>query len=108
MIRQRLCPRFVALLLSALAANAGATFAISPATAQTVAGSSGVESIVLRAARLLDVRSGKYVSQVAILVEGERIKAVGSVEDVLKQAPSGVRVLDLGAAPLLPGLIDCH
>ncbi|MGB6308199.1 MAG: amidohydrolase family protein [Steroidobacteraceae bacterium] len=82
--------------------------AVSPAMGQTAPAPLGAESMVLRAARLLDVRSGKYVSPAAVYVEGERIKGVGSLDDVLKQAPAGVRVLDLGAATLLPGLIDCH
>jgi imidazolonepropionase-like amidohydrolase len=80
----------------------------SLAMAQTAPAPSGGESMVLRAAKLLDVRSGSYVSQAAVYVEGERIKAVGAVGDVMKQAPAGVRVRDLGASTLLPGLIDCH
>jgi imidazolonepropionase-like amidohydrolase len=63
--------------------------------------------IVLRAARLLDVRSGTYVKDAAIVVEGDRIKAVGSAGDV-KQAPAGATLIDLGELTLLPGLIDCH
>jgi imidazolonepropionase-like amidohydrolase len=82
--------------------------ATHPATAQPSPESTGAEPTVVRAERLLDVRSGKYVSPAAVYVEGERIKAAGSAETVLKQAPVGARVVDLGAATLLPGLIDCH
>jgi imidazolonepropionase-like amidohydrolase len=82
--------------------------ATGAAMAQPAPASSGLEPTVIRAARLLDVRSGKYISPAAVYIEGERIKAAGSAEGVLKQAPAGVRVVDLGTATLLPGLIDCH
>jgi imidazolonepropionase-like amidohydrolase len=60
--------------------------------------------IVLHAARLLQVDTGTLLSPGEILVEGERIRAVGtSVE-----RPQGAKVIDLGDATLLPGLIDAH
>jgi imidazolonepropionase-like amidohydrolase len=64
---------------------------------------------IIRAARVLDVRSGSYIKNAAIWIRGERIKAVGSAIDVLKEAaPASVQIVDLGDATLLPGLIDCH
>jgi imidazolonepropionase-like amidohydrolase len=60
--------------------------------------------IVLHAARLLEVDTGKLLQPGEILVAGERIRAVGaSVEH-----PPGARVIDLGDTTLLPGLIDAH
>lgn len=60
--------------------------------------------IVLHAARLLQVDTGKILQPGEILVIGERIKAVGtSVEH-----PQGAKVIDLGDTTLLPGLIDVH
>jgi imidazolonepropionase-like amidohydrolase len=60
--------------------------------------------IVLHAARLLQVDTGKLLQPGEILVEGERIKAVGtSVEH-----PQGAKIIDLGDSTLLPGLIDVH
>ena len=44
----------------------------------------------------------------AILVEGERIKAVGATEEIQKSAPKDAAVIDLSKATVLPGLIDCH
>lgn len=41
-----------------------------------------------------------------ILVDGNRIKAVGSQDDL--SIPSGAEVVDLGTSTLLPGLIDTH
>jgi len=66
------------------------------------------KTILIKAERMLDVRSGKYVSNAAILVENDRIKAAGSLADVQARAPKDASVIDLGAATLLPGLIDCH
>lgn len=39
-----------------------------------------------------------------VLIEGDKVTAVGSGLAI----PAGTRVIDLGAATLLPGLIDCH
>ena len=66
------------------------------------------KSIVVRAGQVLDVRSGTYVKDAAIYVEGERIKAVGSASDVLKLAPTAASIIELGDVTMLPGLIDCH
>jgi imidazolonepropionase-like amidohydrolase len=61
-------------------------------------------SIVLHAARLLDVESGRISSPGEILVQGERIAQVGSTVN----HPSGAQIIDLGDTTLLPGLIDAH
>jgi imidazolonepropionase-like amidohydrolase len=60
--------------------------------------------IVLHAARLLQIDTGTLLQPGEILVGGERILAVGtSVEH-----PQGAKIIDLGDATLLPGLIDAH
>ena len=41
-----------------------------------------------------------------IVIEGERIKSVGSAASV--KIPAGSSVIDLSKATVLPGLIDCH
>ena len=64
--------------------------------------------LLVRALRMLDVRSGRFVEDAALLVEGERIKAVGVATEILRETPAGVSVLDLGSATILPGLIDAH
>jgi imidazolonepropionase-like amidohydrolase len=76
-------------------------------TAQESAAQADREQII-RAARVLDVRSGSYIKNAAIRIRGERIKAVGTAIDVLKEAPASAEILDLGDMTLLPGLIDCH
>ena len=61
-------------------------------------------AIVLHAARLLDVESGRVTTPGEILVEGEEIKEVGAKVTHPPQA----EVIDLGDTTLLPGLIDAH
>jgi imidazolonepropionase-like amidohydrolase len=60
--------------------------------------------VVLHAARMLDVAGGRIVSPGELLVEGERIVAVGAHVD----RPSGAEVIDLGETTLMPGMIDAH
>jgi imidazolonepropionase-like amidohydrolase len=60
--------------------------------------------VVLHAARLLQVDTGAILQPGEILIEGNLIRAVGtSVEH-----PGGAKVIDLGDATLMPGLIDAH
>ena len=61
-------------------------------------------AIVLHAARLLDVESGRTISPGEILVKGDAIAEVGAKVT----HPSGAEVIDLGDTTLLPGLIDTH
>jgi imidazolonepropionase-like amidohydrolase len=61
-------------------------------------------SIVLHAARLLDVESGRMLQPGEVLVQGERIAEVG----VKVAHPAGAEIVDLGNSTLLPGLIDAH
>jgi imidazolonepropionase-like amidohydrolase len=60
--------------------------------------------IVLHAARLLQVDTGNVLKPGEVLIEGERIRAVGSSVD----HPQGAKVIDLGDTTLMPGLIDAH
>jgi imidazolonepropionase-like amidohydrolase len=61
-------------------------------------------SIVLHAARLLDVELGKVIAPGEVLVRGDRIAEVG----VKVSRPADAEVIDLGDRTLLPGLIDAH
>ena len=64
-------------------------------------------SVLVKAGKLLDVRKGSYIENAGIWIEGERIKEVGSS---LRFSHMRLRskVIDLGRATVLPGLIDCH
>jgi imidazolonepropionase-like amidohydrolase len=61
-------------------------------------------TIVLHAARLLDVETGMVLAPAEVLVQGDRIAAAGAAVS----HPAGAQVIDLGDATLLPGLIDAH
>jgi imidazolonepropionase-like amidohydrolase len=63
-----------------------------------------VRPIVLHAARLLEVDTGRMVSPAEVLIEGEKITAVGSSVN----HPPDVQLIDLGDTTLMPGLIDVH
>ena len=62
--------------------------------------------LAVRAGRLFDSNAGKLLADQVVLIEGERITAVGSAASV--KIPAGVRVIDLSKATVLPGLIDAH
>src|SRR6266704_1449728 len=76
-------------------------FAVTAGWAQT---SKPSHAIVLHAARLLDVESGRVLSPGEVLVQGERIVEVGPTV----KHPAGAEIIDLGDRTLLPGLIDAH
>jgi imidazolonepropionase-like amidohydrolase len=62
------------------------------------------QSIVLHAAHLLEIDTGRLISPGEVLVDGERITAGGAAVP----PPAGARLIDLGDSTLLPGLIDAH
>jgi len=59
---------------------------------------------VIKATRLVDGQGGAPIVNPVLVIEGDRIARVGAGLSV----PAGADVIDLGAATLLPGLIDCH
>ena len=63
---------------------------------------------LLTAARLFDGGAMPPVEQAALLIDGDRIAALGRQGDV--RAPEGATVerRDYGAATILPGLVDAH
>ncbi len=56
--------------------------------------------VLIKASRMLDVRTGKITSPAQLWVKDGRIQG--------GEAPAGAEVIDLGNRTLLPGLIDCH
>jgi imidazolonepropionase-like amidohydrolase len=60
--------------------------------------------IVLHAARLLDIESGKLITPGEVLIQGERIAGVGTSVP----HPANAQIIDVGDCTLLPGLIDAH
>src|SRR5579859_4191693 len=64
------------------------------------------ETIAVSAAKLIDVQSGKVIDHPVVLIENERITAVGQSGSVT--VPAGAKRVDLPNLTLLPGLIDMH
>jgi imidazolonepropionase-like amidohydrolase len=60
--------------------------------------------VLLHAARLLDIEAGRIVSPGEVLVQGDKIVAVGSSVP----HPAEAETIDLGDTTLMPGLIDAH
>ena len=86
---RRLLLACVALLATAFAQNPGAP----PAP----------QRVVVRAAHVLDVKTGKMLDHTDVVIVGDKIESVGGGEKT-----QGATVIDLGNATLLPGLIDAH
>ena len=73
------------------------------AVVSTAQAAEPVQPTVLKAAYLFDGKTGKLVNGGTVIVEGDKIKAVGA-----QGAPANAKVIDLGDATLLPGFIDAH
>ena len=58
----------------------------------------------IKAGRLVDPDSGTSATNQVILIEGEKIKAVGANLAI----PPGAKVIDLSKLTVLPGLVDAH
>ena len=74
-------------------------FLAVPAVAQTAA-----PIIAIKAGRLIDPETGSATNNQIIVVEGERIKAVGANLSI----PTGATIIDLSKLTVLPGLVDTH
>jgi len=79
---------------------------LTPARSQDSPAASDI--VVVKAGRVLDVRSGKYLDHQIILIEGGRIKEIGAESQLRSHLPSGAKVIDLSQSTVLPGLIDSH
>ena len=79
-------------------------FATVPSQAQPA---SAPKTQIIHAGKLLDVRTGRIVSDAYIIVTGERIAAISS-----SPPPAGTTgntpVIDLSHYTIVPGLIDAH
>jgi len=61
------------------------------------------EVVAIKAGRLIDPETGRAAANQVILVEGEKITAVGGIS-----IPAGAQVIDLSDLTVLPGLVDAH
>src|SRR3989442_6116845 len=93
----RITTRLCAVIAVGLAILAG-----TPATTRAQA----PKRTVIRAGRILDVRTGELRANQAVVIEGEKITQVAPFSEV--KAAAGDATIDLPDATLLPGLIDAH
>ncbi len=84
------------ILLSAGASSAMAQTSISAPTRR----------VVVRAGRVLDVKSGKTLTDQVIVIEGDKIESIGPAS--AGQSTVGATIINLPNATVLPGLIDAH
>ncbi len=78
---------------------------LAVASAALSASAFAADTVVVTAAKMIDVASGRVVDRPQVIVTDGRIIAVGHQGDAV---PADARHIDLGARTLLPGLIDMH
>jgi imidazolonepropionase-like amidohydrolase len=91
-VKRRRCPFLLLVVLVALATELVAQQA--------------PKHVVVHAVHLLDVKTGKLLSDQTIVIEDGKIARVGSSAET--KAPAGATVIELANATVLPGLIDAH
>ncbi len=95
-MRTRTRKPLIAAILLGVAASSLATAQDAPLPKRTL----------IRAGKLLDVRSGKLLADQVVVIEADKIVSVGPAGAM--GASSGDQVIDLSKATVLPGLIDAH
>ncbi len=75
-------------------------------TGMAVAQSQPTPAVItaIKAGRLIDPEAGTAAIDQVIIIEGEKIKAIGSNLAI----PAGAKVIDLSKLTVLPGLVDAH
>ena len=72
--------------------------------APTLAQAPASSVVAIKAGRLIDPETGTAATGQVIIIEGEKIKAVGANLAI----PPGATVIDLSTLTVLPGLVDAH
>ncbi|MFQ5690887.1 MAG: amidohydrolase family protein [Gemmatimonadota bacterium] len=107
-LRSSVSLALVLLVAASAAPGTSAALRPRPARAQQAAEPPAAEApaILLRPARVFDAESEQAHDGWVVLVEGDKIAAVGPAGRI--SAPAGARTVDLPGATLLPGLSDLH
>jgi imidazolonepropionase-like amidohydrolase len=66
------------------------------------------QHVVIHTGHLLDVKSGKMLDNVTVVIDGDKITSVSGGSGSQSDNQAGARVINLPNATLLPGLIDAH
>ena len=87
-------------LLPALLLAVGLTATLPAAPQPDAIETKVVPLIVVKAAHLVDPVTGRVLANQAVVIEGDRVKAVVAAADLAKVIPAGTsaRVIDLGTA----------
>ena len=64
------------------------------------------KTVAIRAGHVLDVKTGKLLSDQTIIIEDGKIAGMGPSAGM--KVPAGAPMIDLPHATVLPGLIDAH
>ncbi len=83
-----------------------ASFVLSALAAAQGPAAKPAGKVIVHAGKLLDVRTGKTLTDQAIVIEGDRISSVGPFAQARRSADD--RLVDLSNATVLPGLTDAH
>ncbi len=62
--------------------------------------------VALTGARVITMRGDEVIEDGCVVIDGERIVAVGSTQDV--SAPSDAQVIDVRGKTIMPGIVDVH
>lgn len=81
----------------------GAAIAVS-----AIAAPASADTVVVTAARMLDVESGRMLDRPVVVVTDGRIASVATRGSARPSVPADAKRIDLGDATILPGLIDMH
>ena len=84
----------------------GCALAVALSSFATMALAQTSRHVVLHAGRVLDVKTGKMLTDQTVVIEDGKIVSVGPASEA-KAASDAVRI-DLPNATVLPGLIDAH
>ncbi len=76
------------------------------AVCSLIALSNAAASVALVGGSIVDIEDGSSISDAVVLVDGERITAIGKANEVA--IPSDAEVIDVGGAYLIPGLMNMH
>lgn len=77
-----------------------------PTVASAQSSAAVAPSLVLDGVTIVDVEDGKLVSNQRVVIDGNRIQAVGSAHTIT--LPKGTQVVDASGKYLMPGLWDMH
>ena len=83
------------------------TQAPTPSTSQAPS-PAPTHRVLVRAGRLLDVRTGKLLTDQLLTIAGDTIASIGPTPATMPPPTADTEVLDLSRYTIVPGLIDAH